>query len=207
MIREWPTALTTLGKTISGSPGRETAMRGTIAYDETNVYIAAEFNDEKLVRTAKCGDAEDHASLLLAFPSHGSYTQHEVDLFPGDPGKAAGCVKMKGAPVTGAKIIEAPRGVPGQYSFEAVIPWKTFPEAERVRVGLRAALRYYDGDGRSIKAIVSTSTEVPPADLPRFAIDAEQSLEDGLLKREAHHVVPPCTTSSPISSATEWSSA
>jgi Ca2+-transporting ATPase len=184
MIKEWPTALTTLGKTISGSPGRDTAMRGTIAYDETNIFIAAEFNDEKLVRTAKCGDAEDHASLVLAFPSRGSYVQHEVDLFPGDPGKAAGCVKMRGAPVTGAKIVEAPRGVPGQYSFEAIIPWKTFPEAERVRVGLRAALRYYDGDGRSIKAIVSTSTEVPPGDLPRLAIDAEQSLEDGLLKEK-----------------------
>jgi hypothetical protein len=190
MIREWPTALTTLGKTISGSPGQGTAMRGTIAYDETNVYIAAEFNDEKLARTAKCGDAEDHASLVIAFPSRGAYTQHEVDLFPGDPGKAAGCVKMKGAPVSGAKIVEAPRGVPGQYSFEAVIPWKTFPESERVRVGLRAALRYYDGDGRSIKAIVSTSTEVPPADLPRLAIDAEQSLEDGLLK-EKRITAPP----------------
>jgi P-type Ca2+ transporter type 2C len=184
MIREWPTALTPLGKTISGAPGRDTAMRGTIAYDETNIYIAAEFNDEKLVRTARCTDAEDHASLVLAFPGHGSYTQHEVDLFPGDPGKAAGCVKMKGAQVAGAKIVEAPRGVPGQYSFEAVIPWKTFPEAERVRVGLRAALRYYDGDGQRIKAIVSTSTEVPPADLPRLAIEAEQSLEDGLLKEK-----------------------
>ena len=184
MIREWPTALTTLGKTISGSPGQDTKMRGTIAYDETNIYIAAEFNDEKLVRTAKCVDAEDHASLLLAFPNHGSYTLHEVDLFPGDPGKAAGCVKMKGAPVVGAKIIEAPRGVPGQYSFEAVIPWKTFPEAARFRVGLRGALRYYDGDGRSIKAIISTSTDVSPGDLPRLAIDAEQSLEDGLLKEK-----------------------
>lgn len=184
MIREWPTALTTLGKTISGSPGSDTKMRGTIAYDETNLYIAAEFNDEKLVRTSKCVDAEDHASLLLAFPSRGSYTLHEVDLFPGDPGKAAGCVKMKGAPVSGAKIVEAPRGVPGQYSFEAIIPWKVFPEAERVRVGLRAALRYYDGDGRSTKAVISTSTDVPASELPRLAIDAEQSLEDGLLKEK-----------------------
>src|SRR6185503_1201687 len=184
MIREWPTALTMLGKTVSGSPGQDTKMRGTIAYDETNIYIAAEFNDDKFVRTAKCVDAEDHASLLLAFPGHGSYALHEVDLFPGDPGKAAGCVKMKGAPVTGAKIIEAPRGVLGQYSFEAIIPWKTFPEAARVRVGLRAALRYYDGDGRNIKAIIGTSTDVPPADLPRLAIDAEQSLEDGLLKEK-----------------------
>jgi Ca2+-transporting ATPase len=189
MIREWPTALTMLGKTISGSPG-QTAMRGTIAYDETNIYIAAEFNDDKLVRTAKCGEAEDHASLLLAFPSRGSYTQYEVDLFPGDPGKAAGCVKMKGAPVSGAKIIEAPRGVPGQYSFETVIPWKTFPEADRVRVGLRAALRYYDGDGRNVHAIIGTSTQVAPGDLPRLAIDAEQSLEDGLLK-EKHITSPP----------------
>jgi hypothetical protein len=80
--------------------------------------------------------------------------------------------------------VEAPKGVPGSYSFEAVIPWATFPEAARTRVGMRAALRYYDGDGRAIKTVVGTSTEVPPADLPRLAIEAEQSLEDGLLKEK-----------------------
>ena len=69
--RERPTALTTLGKTISGSPGHDPEMRGTIAYDETPTSTsAAEFNGREAGahRQAAC-DAEDHASLLLAFPA------------------------------------------------------------------------------------------------------------------------------------------
>jgi Ca2+-transporting ATPase len=184
--REWSTALTPLSKTVSGSPSADLGMRGTIAYDETNLYVAAEFKDDRLVRTAACGESEDHASLLLAFPrGGGAYALHEVNLFPGDPGKAAGCVRMKGGgSIAGAKIVEAPKGVPGAYSFEALIPWSAFAEAARTRVGMRAALRYYDGDGRAIKTILGTSTDVPPADLPRLSIEAEQSLEDGLLKEK-----------------------
>jgi len=179
--------MTPLGKTLVGSAGGELGMRGTIAYDETNIYVGGEFKDDKLVRTAGCGEAEDHAALLLAFPrGGGGYSLHEVSLFPGDPGKAPGCVKAKGGgAIAGAKIVEAPKGVPGSYSFEAMIPWSTFGEAARTRVGMRAALRYYDGDGRAIKTILGTSTEVPPGDLPRLAIEAEQSLEDGLLKEKS----------------------
>jgi hypothetical protein len=184
--REWPSAMTALSKTLVGSPGADLGMRGTIAYDDTNIYVGAELKDERLVRTSACGESEDHAALLLAFPrGGGGYSLHEVGLFLGDPGKSAGCVKIKGGgAVAGAKIVEAPKGVPGAYSFEAVIPWSAFPEAARTRVGLRAALRYYDGDGRAIKTVLGTSTEVPAADLPRLALEAEQSLEDGLLKEK-----------------------
>jgi len=185
--REWPTAMTPLNRTVSGSPGHDLGMRGAIAYDDTNVYVGAEFKDDRLMRTSACAEGEDHASLLVAFPrTGGGYALHEVNLFPGDPGRVAGCVKMKGGgAVGGAKIVEAPKGVAGSYSFEAMIPWSAFPEAARTRVGLRAALRYYDGDGRSIRTILGTSTDVPAADLPRLPIDAEQSLEDGLLKEKA----------------------
>ena len=183
--REWPSAMTQLGKVITGSPGADLGMRGSIAYDDTHVYVGAEFKDERLVRTSACGEAEDHASLLIAFPkAGGGYAVHEVNLFPGDPGKTAGAVKRKGGgAVAGAKIVEAPKP-PGAYTFEAQIPWNAFAEAARTRVGMRAALRYYDGDGRSVKTIIGTSTDVPGADLPRFAIESEQSLEDGLLKEK-----------------------
>ena len=94
--REWPSAMTNLGKTLSGSAGPDLGMRGAIAYDETNLYVGAEFKDDKLVRTASCGESEDHASLLIAFPrGGGGYSVHEIDLFPGDPGRAPGCVKSK----------------------------------------------------------------------------------------------------------------
>ena len=135
---------------------------------------------------------------------------HEVSLFPGDPGKSPGCVKAKGGgAIAGAKIVEAPKGVPGSYSFEAMIPWSAFGEAARTRVGMRAALRYYDGDGRAIKTVIGTSTEVPPGDLPRLPIEAEQSLEDGLLKekRSPHlrrTIASPTSPAMPCSSGS-WS--
>jgi Ca2+-transporting ATPase len=190
--REWPSAMTQLGKIVSGKPGPELGMRGAIVYDETNLYVGAEFKDDRLARTSACGEAEDHASLILAFPKGGgSFGVHEIDLFPGDPGKTAGCVKRKGGgSVAGARIVEAPRGIPGAYSFEAQIPWSAFAEAARTRVGMRAALRYYDGDTRTVKAILGTSTDVPPSDLPRFPIEAEQSLEDGLLKEKGITLPP-----------------
>jgi Ca2+-transporting ATPase len=185
--REWSSAMTPLGKTVSGTAGPDLGMRGAINYDDTNLYVGAEFKDDRLVRTSACGEAEDHASLILAFPkTSGGFAVHEINLFPGDPGKTAGCVKRKGGgAIAGAKIVEAPKGIPGAYTFEAQIPWSAFAEAARTRVGMRAALRYYDGDTRAIKTILGTSTDVPAADLPRFAIEAEQSLEDGLLKEKA----------------------
>src|SRR5262249_48967098 len=184
--REWPSAMTQLGKVIAGSPSNDLGMRGAIAYDETNLYVGAEFKDERLVRTGACGGGEDHASLCIAFPKGGGgYSVHEINLFPGDPGKSAGCIRRKGGgAVPGAKIVEAPKGVVGQYTFEAQIPWSAFAEAARTRVGMRAALRYYDGDGRAVKTIIGTSTDVPGSDLPRLPIEAEQSLEDGLLKEK-----------------------
>jgi phosphoserine phosphatase len=184
--REWPSAMTQLGKVLQGSPSSDLGMRGAIAYDETNLYVGAEFKDERLVRTSACGEGEDHASLIIAFPKGGGgYGVHEINLFPGDPGKTAGCVRRKGGgAVAGAKIVEAPKGVPGQYTFEAQIPWSAFAEAARTRVGMRAALRYFDGDGRAVKTILGTSTDVSGSDLPRLPIEAEQSLEDGLLKEK-----------------------
>src|SRR6185436_2418930 len=134
--REWPAAMTQLGKVIAGSPSQDLGMRGAIAYDETNLYVGAEFKDERLVRTSSCGEGEDHASLIIAFPKGGGgYAVHEVNLFPGDPGKTSGCIRRKGGgAVAGAKIVEAPKGVPGQYTFEAQIPWSSFAEAARTRV-------------------------------------------------------------------------
>jgi hypothetical protein len=121
--------------------------------------------------------------LVIAFPRvAGGYSAHEIELFPGEPGKRAGCVKMKGGGVVaGARIVEAPKGTPGSMTFEASIPWRTLPEAALVRIGLRGALKYYDGNGR-IQNVLSTSTDAAPADLPRLLTEPEQSLAEGLLR-------------------------
>src|SRR5882757_6507417 len=80
IAREWPSAMTGLNKTISGSgPRTNLGMRGAIAYDEANLYIAGEVTDEHLDRTPACAETEDHASLLIAFPEvAGGFAVHEV---------------------------------------------------------------------------------------------------------------------------------
>lgn len=191
--REWPSAMAPLDERVAGSAsGADLGARAAVAYDDANVYVAFDVTDDKLVRTARCAESEDHASIVLAFPNgSGGYASHEVDLYAGDPGKVAGCVKAKGGgAIAGAKLVEAPKPAPGGYTFEAQIPWSAFPEAARTRVGLRGALRYHDTDGGPIDAVVGTATDVAPQDLPRFPVESEQALDDGLL-RDKGIVAPP----------------
>ena len=60
----------------------------------------------------------------------------------------------KGQEVPGAKIVESPAR--GGYTFEALLPWSTFPEAHLVRVGLHGALRYYDAENGARKSVLAT---------------------------------------------------
>jgi hypothetical protein len=182
--REWPGTLTLLEKTVRGSAGGDVRMRGTVAYDDDALYVAGDINDEHFVRGQGCAPTDDHAELAIAFPrTSGGFSLYEVEIHPGVPGRVGGCAVLKGGHLlAAAKVIEAAKPVPGGLTFEARIPWSTFPEAARTRVGLRGALRYVDADGASTpKLIVGTSTDVPSQDLPRLPIDVEQSLEDGLL--------------------------
>jgi hypothetical protein len=183
--REWPSPLKPVAHVLSGR-GKGIGMKAALAYDENTLYVAADFHDDRLVRTAACGESEDHAVLLLAFPRQGGgYDPYEIGLFPGDPGKTAGCVKSKTGVLSAAKIIEAPKQRAGDYTFEAAIPWSAFPEAARIRVGLRAALRYVDGDGHAIRSVIGTAAEGATAELPQLPFEAEQSLADGLLKEKS----------------------
>ncbi|HMJ15316.1 MAG TPA: hypothetical protein VK524_28065, partial [Polyangiaceae bacterium] len=100
-----------------------------------------------------------------------------------DPGKTAGLVKYKGAALAGAKVVEAPnrKGL----DVEAQIPWSTFAEAARVRVGLRAALSYADADELgSTRKTVGTSAARGGAALPALRLEAEQALLASLLQRK-----------------------
>ncbi len=166
---EWP-ARTAATTTLKGAP--KTKFAAAVQYDSEKIYVAGEIRDPGFV------DGRSHVSLVIAFPSAaGSFAAYEVVMAPGKPGETAGSVKLKGQAVAGAKIVEAPNE--GGLTFEAIIPWSTFSEASRLRVGLRGTLRYSDATG----AIVATGEgEVAdPKRLPSLPTEPERALIDGLV--------------------------
>jgi hypothetical protein len=195
LLREWPKNLDRLRETVRGSAkGGDPAVRGVVGYDDKNLYVAMDVVDDKLVRTKGFGTREDHAELLIAFPSGRGYKTHSVRLYAGEPGKSAGAVKVDGRKARGAKIVESSRT--GGYYLEASIPWTTFREARRLRSGMRAALRYHDADARgAVKTIVATSTAKGGAALPPLLTEGEVGLyetvvtDKGLPEKPSHVAV------------------
>jgi hypothetical protein len=181
MLREWPARFIPLSETLRGSAGDDPHVAARVGYDENSVYVALKIRDNRLVRSAKASKDEDHASLYLAFPSReGRFTLHEIEIYPGDPGKIAGVVKSGGAPVPSAAVVEAPSK--GGLDVEAKIPWSQFPEAARVRVGLRGAVAYADADQLGkLHAVVATTGSLAAAALPPLRLEAEQALHSSLL--------------------------
>ena len=180
-LREWPNKMTELGDTLSGTAGGDPRAAVTIGYDDLNLYIVLKIFDKRIVRSAAAGANEDHAGLSLAFPRGRDFNTYEIELYPGNPGKVAGVVKLKGAALTSAKIVEAPST--GGLHVEAQIPWSAFPDAAKVRVGLRAAVTYTDADGSgSISGVISTATGRAGKALPPLLLEAEEGLESQLLK-------------------------
>lgn len=170
--KEW-SALSAAGYAVKGRAGKpDLEAHAGIAYDASNVYIAADVTDDVL----RAGG--DHLQIVLGFPG-GSVDQ--VDLYPGDPGKTPGSARTKdGAAVAGARVVEAPRN--GGWSLEASVPWSAFPQAKLVRVGLRGAIFVHDADSSSaVEAIVGTAPSPAYAALPSINTEAEQSLFDGLI--------------------------
>jgi hypothetical protein len=178
VVKEWHLR-SPAKETISGSTdglGLDVAVQ---TGDDT-LWIAAEIADGTLTRTGKFGEHEDHVTLTIAFPSgRGALKAYEVGFWPGVPGSSPGVVKWTAGPragqkVAGAKIVE--NDVKGGVTFEATIPWASFPEAQTVRVGMRAAFRYHDGDGSRIAGVLGTGggSVDKPNDLPALPIAAER---------------------------------
>jgi len=178
-LREWPNKMTDLSETLEGKPsGGDPRVAATIAYDENSLYVVLKIFDQKIVRTSAAGQNEDHATLFLNFPKGQTYA---VELYPGQPGKVAGAITVKGASVNGAKIVEAPtdKGL----SVEAQIPWTAFPEAARTRVGLRATITYADADASgSVKAIIGTSQARSGKAMPPLLLANEQGLQESIIQ-------------------------
>lgn len=180
-LREWPAKMTDLGETVQGAAsGGEPKAGVVLGYDDTSLYCVLRVTDKKLVRSAGGGASDDHATLYLSFPRGQTY---EIGLFPGDPGKSPGLVKVKGSALASAKLVEAP--TEKGYDIEASIPWSAFPEAARTRVGLRAAVRFTDADSPgSVKAVIATSGAVSGKALPPLPFSAEEGLDDYLTKEK-----------------------
>jgi hypothetical protein len=191
--KEWP-GTTPANETIKA--GKATASFGA-GYDDKGLWVAADVAKEgSIARTSAFGPNEDCIGLVIAFPKNGvakageGMTAHEVGIYAGVPGSSSGLVKFRAGPnagktIAGAQIVEAPRKG-GGYSVEAFIPWSAFAEATKVRSGLRGALRLYDGDGTSIRAIKATATgsvEAPGA-LGNLLIEPEQSLPQALASKK-----------------------
>jgi len=186
-LREWPNKMSDLGDTLEGKPsGGDPRVAATVAYDENSLYVVLKVFDQKIVRTSAAGASEDHATLFLNFPKGQTYA---VELYPGQPGKVAGVVKVKGSPVSQAKIVEAPtaKGL----SVEAQIPWSAFPEAARTRVGLRATITYTDADAAgSVKAVIGTSQTRSGSGMPPLLMANEQGLEESIIRAKGLPLKP-----------------
>jgi hypothetical protein len=174
-LREWPAKMTLLGERREGAA---TEARAVVGYDDSNVYLALRVADKHIARTAAAKNAEDHATLALAFPrGRGEYVTYDIDVFPGDPGKLPAVVKTGGKSIAGAKAVENPSGK--ELLLEAQIPWSAFPEAAKTRVGLRASVSYTNADSPgSIKSVVATSNGRSGKGLGPLLLEAEQGLAD-----------------------------
>ena len=188
LLKEWPVrspARETLSGTTDGL-----ALAVAVQMDDAKLYVAAEVIDPNLARSARHGESDDHVSMTLAFPAgRGGLKAYEIGLYAGKPGESPGAVKWlagpnRGQDVPGAKLVE--NDVKGGFTFEAAIPWSTFAEARTMRVGLRAALRYHDGDGASVRGVLGTGpgSVERPGELHALPTAAEQSVIDGLLAQK-----------------------
>lgn len=182
--KEIPGDWNSLGTVISGKKQPASFAQGAIAYDDSFLYVAMRLDDEALVRTAAAAPNEDHATLSLAIPLRAKqYRTYQIELYPGKPGKLPGVVKIGDSKVSGAELVEAPDGE--GFTFEAKIPWSALPEAAKIRVGMRASLRYtdYTAPGKS-GSVMATSPAREGAAMPRMLVEPEHALYTGLLREK-----------------------
>lgn len=174
-LREWPAKMTSLSESHEGS---SIDARAVIGYDDTNVYLALRAADKRIARTAQGSESEDHATLTVAFPrGRGEYSTYPVEIFPGSPGRLPALVKLGGKAVSGAKAVE--NATNKELFLEAQVPWSAFPEASKLRVGLRAAVSYTNADSPgSVKGVVSTASGKGPRGLGALLLESEQGLVD-----------------------------
>ena len=186
VLKEWPARTRATSKLAGKTDGLELAIATQM--DDAKLYVGGEITDAQLTRSSRHGESDDHVSMTLAFPAgRGGLKAYEVGFFPGKPGDSSGAVKWlagpnRGQDVSGAKLVE--NDIKGGVAFEASLPWSTFPEARTMRIGLRAAFRYHDGDGHGVIG-TGPGTVDHPGDLLALPTAAEQAVSDGLLAQKS----------------------
>lgn len=176
-LLEWPAGGSRLSQTVSGTP---LSVEAQVGYDASHLYIAATIKDARIVRTLAASAGEDHLELDVYFPGPGAGIVHRIAVFPGDPGKLAGLVKVDGKTVSNARAVEAPSE--GSYTLEAQLPWSALPEAQTLRVGLQGKLTYTDASAvGQIRGVVTTS-RAEGARLPPLPLASETGLIQTLLE-------------------------
>ena len=156
--------LTSLGYTLKGKLGKpDIEARAGLAYDANNLYIAADVTDDVMR-----GGGGDRVEVVLGFPGG---ALHEIELYPGDPGKSAGVAKLKdGGAISGAKVVEAPRS--GGWTLEASVPWSALSAARNVRVIV--GLVFQATDDQLVSPTVREAVAFGPLHLglPRAEVEA-----------------------------------
>jgi hypothetical protein len=184
-LGDWPAQFEKLDSTLSGQGVEASALVG---YDDTSLYFALKTNSARIVRKAKPGPGQDHATLEIVFPGkHGEKGRaHSVDIYPGDPGKIAGAVLVDGKQLGSAEIVEFERD--GGFDVEVRLPWSALPEAATLRVGLKGRISFHDASapGKMV-ALVSTS---PKGQLKPLVSLVEAGLIDTLVGDRGLRPVP-----------------
>ena len=178
-------------------------MRGAIAYDDTNLYVAAELTTSSSCAPPAAATRKTTRRSSSRFRAAAALRAARDRSLPGRSGQDRRLREERRA-ARGHRRQDrrSAQGVPGGYTFEAMIPWSAFPEAARTRVGLRGALRYYDGDGRAHQERRrhlhrrAPGRSAPPRHRSR-AVARRRSAQG-----KGHHVAARRTTSSPTSPAT-----
>ncbi len=180
-LADWP-ELTSAEERSGDDP---TELSVGLQYDDERLYLAAEIDTSTIVRSAGHPLTDDHLSVTMAFPTQathaGSLQSYEIALWPRGPA-GRGVVRWASphtpprAPVEGASLAE--RSQKGVISLEATIPWSAFREADRVRVGLRANVRWHHGDSY---VGLGTGDAGHPEELEDLLTSPEQAWFDDLL--------------------------
>ncbi len=180
---EWDAEFRDLSAVVRGAPAspQDLTARVALAYDATNLYVAAEVTDDRLVVGG------DWLELILGVPGG---TVERVRFDPGDSSHVRGVARTAGgAVIEGARVVLASTAT--GWSVEASVPWARIPKSDRVRVGYRAALALHDADAsNAVESVMATSEALAYDALPPLSMEAELSLGAGLL-RERGLTMPP----------------
>jgi len=175
-LREWKGArFAHLGE----QPGRKLSY--ALASTDAGLYVAADVDDDVLVREKQVGAGQDAIVLSLALlDERGQSPLTEIWLHPGETSRshASGAIahgKQRPKSESDIQVVEGPREAGSGYVVEAFVPWTLLGGAALWEQG-RAMLRFEDVDakGKAASAIATVSGS-SAAQWPRIVLGTGQN--------------------------------